>query len=229
MAASPDGFANLLRQMNRPTANMVGGAALGAGLSLAGNAMNGELEGEDAGRVALEALLAGAAGGALGHYGGNMVRNRAIKNQIDGQEVLYGKMNELKGKNGQVTSKFKEMGIAPYSKIPEGNIAHSNFEKYKQLIQDESNQGHYVNPTTNLGGSAALLGGMTAAAGLGGLLGGGLSNAVEAVGISGFGSSNTDMAKAGMGAGTTAQPLQAVSPEEQAYYDYLAMNQMMPA
>jgi hypothetical protein len=72
-------FSGPARAINTPLANTLGGAALGAGLSVAGNAMNGELEDKGLGRIALEALGAGALGATAGGVMGNMNRDAAVR------------------------------------------------------------------------------------------------------------------------------------------------------
>jgi hypothetical protein len=80
-------FSGPARAINTPLANTLGGAALGAGLSVAGNAMNGELEDKGLGRIALEALGAGALGATAGGVIGGMNRNAGVANYMSNHEI----------------------------------------------------------------------------------------------------------------------------------------------
>jgi hypothetical protein len=233
------GIQGLGRKLNTPTANMLGGAALGAGLSVAGNAMNGELEDKGAGRVALEALLAGAGGAAIGNIGSQLMRKQALKKKIESANSPYGtytypdepdNFNNPNSKATRFKTQFVQEGVDTIDNINkmDKQYPEATYE-YLNVLRDADKRGAYLDPQANILGSAAVLGGITVAGGLGGLFGGGLSNVAQAAGIPSFGSSNTASAKSGMGAATTAQPLYAdqmsSDPNEQ-YLAYLAANQI---
>lgn len=196
MAANPALFESLMRGANTPRANMLGGAALGAGLSVAGNAMSGELEDKGMGRVIAEALGAGALGGlALNRVGSNVRDMSAIKKTL---ELHPGVLEGLD--DDTINKGLKEL-----------------FNKDSLYHQT----GDYHHKLSNIGGAALGLGATAALGGLGGVIGGGVSNAAEAMGIPSFGSSNTPSAK-NMGGPPQMYPgqlaLQPMSAEE----EYLA-------
>jgi hypothetical protein len=159
------------RWLNQATLNpLVSGLGLGAataGTATLGNIISGEADREGGGRLALEALGAGALGGALG-AGIPSVRaiGRGIKKDI---------AREVKAKTGGAHRKQSFYDV-------DTGAGTSRSKEYQKVVDDANRQMGMVNPLqAGLTGIAGLTYG-----GLGGMIGGGVSNIGNMAGIGGL-------------------------------------------
>lgn len=203
-------FAPIGRSLNTPMANMIGGGALGAGLSVLGNVATGELDDKGAGRVALEALGAGALGGIGMNMMGNAARGNALQNKMMNVEADALGRGAIPSIQSIAEEKAGNAVLGNTNRVLQDQ--NNNFNNYlNRVLPAAADRGAYLDPGANLSGAAAALGGAVALGGLGGLVGGGLSDLAQGAGISGFGSSNTASAKAGMqSTASTAYPANPV-------------------
>lgn len=165
----------------KPLDSALAGAALAGGLATAGNVLFGEAEREGPGRLAAEAIGAGALGGLAG-YG--IAAGRPF---LRGMKRVIGHSLRDAGGGQRATGVGMEVGISP------------DREELRQKARDAMttlNRGYAAGSVVNLLGAGAL----------GGMIGGGVSNVGQMVGIPGLnsdtitdpelvGSSNTQMAR----------------------------------
>ena len=159
------------RWLNQATLNpLVSGLGVGAataGAATLGNVFSGEADREGGGRLALEALGAGALGGVLGSRVPHMRGvSRAVKKDI---------ARGVKEKTGGAHRKQSFYDV-------DTGAGTSRSKEYQKVVDDANRQMGMVNPiTAGVTGLSALTYG-----GLGGMIGGGVSNIGNMAGIGGL-------------------------------------------
>tara|TARA_R100001082_G_scaffold19044_1_gene9325 strand:- start:106 stop:669 length:564 start_codon:yes stop_codon:yes gene_type:complete len=153
----------LQKAANNPITSSLGLGAATAGTATLGNIFSGEAGREGGGRLALEALGAGALGGALGAYLPQARKNVLATLKERGQPGSTTKVYAYDPKSGQ-SSGYWEQEIEELLK--KSGIKNSNI--YGSAIE-----------------SAVLGGGLTAGA-VGGQIGGGVSNIGNMAGLPGL-------------------------------------------
>jgi hypothetical protein len=150
-----------------PLASSLGVGAATAGAATLGNIVSGEADREGGGRVALEALGAGALGGLLGSRVPHMRgASRAVKKDI---------ARGVKEKTGGAHRKQSFYDV-------DSGAGTSRSKEYQKVVDDANRQMGMVNPTmAGMAGIAGLTYG-----GLGGMIGGGVSNIGNMAGIGGL-------------------------------------------
>ena len=169
-------YANTISR--NPVASAVAGGLGATGLATLGNIVSGQAAEEDPGRLSIEALGAGALGTALG-------------TQIPG----------LRGKAANAMRNIGALGLsnagalARRSRMSPAEIQSAEFAgaMLNAAVQEGADPSVLRNDLkTSLRRGQALINtagiplGLTAAGGLGGMVGGGVSNMAQAVGVPGF-------------------------------------------
>jgi hypothetical protein len=188
-------YANAISK--NPVASAVAGGLGAAGLATLGNIVSGQAAEEGPGRVGIEALGAGALGATLG--------------------------SQIPGLRGKATKAMRDLGTtfsnnpgsaAHRAKMSENDIRTAEFvrdlmrDAYEKGADPEQMRQQFKNSlrvSQGLINTAGIPLGLTAAGGLGGLVGGGVANAAGMVGIpgmqsnyvdpEGYGSSNSQMSR----------------------------------
>lgn len=172
-------LANKIR--TTPLYSTLAGAGLAGGLATAGNILSGEAEQEGPGRLAAEAIGAGALGGLVGH------RMAAVRPSLYGLKRAMAEGLREAGAGQRATGTGMEVGASPGS------------QELRQKVLDAMtgiNRAYAGISVPSLLGAGAL----------GGMIGGGVSNVGQMVGIPELnsntitdpelvGSSNTQMAR----------------------------------
>ena len=169
-------YANTISR--NPVASAVAGGLGAAGLATLGNIVSGQAAEEDPGRLSIEALGAGALGATFG-------------SQIPG----------LRGKAASYLRNIGALGLnnagalARRSRMSPDEIQSAKFavDMLNAAVQEGADPSVLGNDLkTNLRRGQTLINtagiplGLTAAGGLGGMVGGGVSNMAQAVGVPGF-------------------------------------------
>ena len=169
-------YANTISR--NPVTSAVAGGLGAAGLATLGNIVSGQAAEEDPGRLSIEALGAGALGATLG-------------SQIPG----------LRGKAASVMRNIGALGLsntgalARRSRMSPDEIQSAEFAgaMLNAAVQEGADPSVLRNDLkTSLRRGQTLINtagiplGLTAAGGLGGMVGGGVSNMAQAVGVPGF-------------------------------------------
>ena len=169
-------YANVISR--NPAASAVAGGLGAAGLATLGNITSGEAEREGAGRLGLEAIGAGALGAALGTQIPGL-RGRAI--------TALKNIDAVSFQNPGATARRAKMSPeevkrAEFARDVLGGAVRSGADPTK-LRADLKNSLRAAQATQNAVGIPLAL---TAAGGLGGMVGGGAANLGSALGVPGL-------------------------------------------
>jgi len=145
----------------RPIPSALAGAALAGGLATAGNLVTGEAGREDPGRLAAEAIGAGALG-AIGGY-----RMPGLRTELLGAKRGIAEQLAKKGAGRMATGTGMQIGNAP------------NSEELRQKARTAIN-------ALNIGAASGAGLGYLGTGALGGMIGGGVSNIAQMAGLPGF-------------------------------------------
>jgi hypothetical protein len=171
-----------------PYASAAGLGGLAAGAATLGNLVSGEATQEGPGRLALEALGAGALGAAAGAYVPSMLTfNRGLRRAA---------AQHLENRGAEKRAVYDPATKTAYTMVGNAPDMNTTRQEYRDFSKG-------LNQVTLGTGGAALL----AAGGLGGMLGGGAANVGSLARIpglqqsmdpEGYGSSNTIPARSGV-------------------------------
>ena len=168
-------YANTISR--NPAASAVAGGLGAAGLATLGNIVSGEAAEEDPGRLGIEALGAGALGAVLGTQIPGLRKTAANVMRNVGSTIM-GNAGALAHRSRMSPS---EMRSAEFAGAILGSAAQAGADPKTSLRRGQA-----------LINTAGIPLGLTAAGGLGGMVGGGIANAAGMVGVPGMQSNYID-------------------------------------